>query len=275
MFRDIIIDGLKDTSEELKKRVGDPNAALPIGKEGADVLYVALAGTHTILPMAIIFHEAKTNWSLSLFEAANYGYFLGDTDKARAIAKRIVDEAKRLKVKEVIITECGHAYKVMQFLYEAWAKEKLPFKVRGVVEVMAEYIQKGLIKLKPGKIEEPVTYHDPCQVGRNAGFYEEPRYIVKLACRDYREMTPNREKNWCCGGGGGLVAETEFDDLRLKSGQKKVGQIKATGARLVVSPCENCRLQLGSLNEKYNLDIKISSIMDLVVDAMDLPGGKA
>jgi len=34
-------------------------------------------------------------------------------------------------------------------------------------------------------------------------------------------MTPNREKNWCCGGGGGLVAEDEFLELRLKSGEKK------------------------------------------------------
>jgi len=73
---------------------------LPIAKAGADVLYIALAGTHTILPMAIIFHQAKINWSLSLFEAANYGYFLGDVDKARIIAKRFVDEAKNLESKK-------------------------------------------------------------------------------------------------------------------------------------------------------------------------------
>jgi Fe-S oxidoreductase len=274
MFRDILIEGMKDTENELKAKVGDPNAVLPIGKEGADVLYVALAGTHTILPMAIIFHQAKINWTLSLFEAANYGYFLGDIEKAKAIAKRFVDEAKKLGVKEVIISECGHAYKVMNFLYEAWAKEKLPFKIRAVVDVMHDYIKEGRIKLRPGIVIDAVTYHDPCQVGRNGGFYEEPRDIVRMAAKDYREMTPNREKNWCCGGGGGLVAEDEFLDLRLKSGDKKVEQIRATGAKIVVTPCENCRLQLDSLNQKHNLGIKISSMMDWVAEAMELPQAK-
>jgi Fe-S oxidoreductase len=185
-----------------------------------------------------------------------------------------VDEAKALGVKKVIISECGHAYRVMEFLYEAWAKEKLPFKIRAAVDVMHDYIEEGKIKLKPGSLVEPVTYHDPCQVGRNGGFYEEPRDIVKAVAADYREMTPNREKQWCCGGGGGLVAESEFDSLRFKSGEKKVEQIRKTGAKELVTPCENCRLQIDSLNEKYNLGIRISSVMDLVVSAMDLPGGK-
>jgi Fe-S oxidoreductase len=275
MFRDVLVEGLKDTENDLKARVGDPSATIPIGKKGAESLYVALAGTHTILPMAIIFHEAKADWTLSLYEAANYGYFLGDTDKARKIAKRFVDEAKDLGVKEVIISECGHAYRVMEFFYEAWAKEKLPFKIRAAVDVMHDYITEGKIKLKPGSLKEPVTYHDPCQVGRNGGFYEQPRDIVKAVAADYREMTPNREKQWCCGGGGGLVAESEFDDIRLKGGQKKVEQIRKTGAKVLVTPCENCRLQIEFLNEKNNLGIRISSMMEMVVSAMDLPGGKA
>jgi Fe-S oxidoreductase len=274
MFRDILIEGLKDTENDLKARVGDPNATIPIGKKGAKSLYVALAGTHTILPMAIIFHEAKADWTLSLFEAANYGYFLGDTAKAKKIAQRFVDEAKALGVEEVILSECGHAYRVMEFFYEAWAKEKLPFKIRAVVDVMHDYVKEGKVKLKPGSLKERVTYHDPCQVGRNGGFYEEPRNLVKAVAADYREMTPNREKQWCCGGGGGLVAEEEFDKLRQVSGQKKVEQIRNTGARVLVTPCENCRLQIDMLNEKNNLGIRISSVMDMVVAAMDLPGAK-
>lgn len=83
-------------------------------------------------------------------------------------------------------------------------------------------------------------------------------------------MTPNRAKNWCCGGGGGLVAEDEFNALRMKSGEKKLEQIKATGATIVVTPCENCRLQLEGLREHYKLDYKISSVMDWVVRGMGL-----
>ncbi len=268
LFKDIIIETLKDTEKELQEKVGDSKAEIPIDKKGADMLYVALAGTHTILPAAVIFHKAGASWTLSMFEAANYGYFLGDVGQSVAIAKRIIDEAKTLGVKEIVITECGHAYRVMQFLYEAWTKEKMPFKIRGIVELMAEYIEQGKIELTGDKIKEPLTYHDPCQVGRNAGFYEEPRYIVNQVAADFREMTPNREKSWCCGGGGGLVAQPDMDDLRIRTGEIKRDQIIKTGARIVVSPCENCRLQLDSLNEKYNMNIKITSMMDLVANAI-------
>jgi len=272
LYKDIMIEVLRDTEKELQEKTGDKNASLPIEKEGADILYVALAGIHTIMPAAIIFHEAKKNWTLSLFEAANYGYFLGDSNKAREIAARIVNEAKALKVKEVIITECGHAYRVMNFLYEAWAKEKLPFKVTGIVEAISSYIDDGEIKLNKGSFKEPITYHDPCQVGRNAGFFDEPRKIMNIVASDFREMTPNREKNWCCGGGGGLVANPELEDFRLKTGKIKIDQIKETGANAIVSPCENCRLQLDNLNQKYDIGLEIKSLMDFVVDAMPLPG---
>jgi Fe-S oxidoreductase len=275
LFKDIIIDVLKDTEEELRQKVGDPNASIPIDKEGADLLYVALAGTHSILPAAVIFHEAKVSWSLSMFEAANYGYFLGDIEKAKVIAKRIVDEATRLKVKKVVITECGHAYRVMQYLYEGWTGNKHPFEVKSILEVMAQYIKVGKIKINFGQVKEPLTYHDPCQFGRNAGFYDVPRDIIRQVASDFRELTPNREKNWCCGGGGGLVAQPDLDVLRIETGEKKVEQIRTSGANIVVSPCENCRLQLDTLNEKYSMNIRITSMMDLVVDTMLIPSSKS
>lgn len=268
MFKDILRETLKETEDEVKVKLKDDNATIPIEKEGAEFLYVALAGTHTIFPAAMIFNKAKISWTLSMFEASNYGYFLGSSEKARMISERIINEAKRLKVKQIIITECGHAYRVMNFLYEAWAKEKLSFKIRGIVELITEFIKEGRIKLKEGNLKEPVTYHDPCQVGRNAGFYEEPRYIVKKISSDFRDLTPNRERNWCCGGGGGLVAMLELESFRIQTGKLKVDQIKETGAKILVTPCENCRLQIGNLNETYNLGISISSMMDFVAKNM-------
>jgi Fe-S oxidoreductase len=268
MFKDILQETLKETETELKEKLNDDNASIPMESQGADFLYVALSGTHTILPAAMIFNKAKISWTLSMFEASNYGYFLGSSKKAKAIAARIVDEAKRLKVKEIIITECGHAYRVMKFLYEAWSKEKLPFKIRGIVELITEFIKDGKVILKEGNFQEPVTYHDPCQVGRNAGFYDEPRYIMKKIAADFRDLTPNRERNWCCGGGGGLVAMPELEKFRIQTGKLKAEQIKKTGAKVLVTPCENCRLQIDNLNEVYGLGIEISSVMDFVVNNM-------
>lgn len=268
IYKDLMIDQIKELEAELKEKTKDPQAIIPIDKEGADVLYVALAGAHSILPAAIVFSLAKENWTLSLFEAANYGYFLGDTGRAHQIAKRIVDEAKRLKVKEVVITECGHAYRVFKHLDEVWGKEKYPFKVISIFEIFDRYLREGRLKVDPSRTKEPVTYHDPCQLGRNAGVFEEPRQVVKQIVSDFREMTPNRGKNWCCGAGGGLVAQEDLTEYRATTGKMKAEQIRATGAKIVATPCENCRLQLELLDERYGLGIKVVAVTDLLVDSL-------
>lgn len=268
MFRDVLLDGFKDMEKELREMTGNPKAEIPVDKEGADILYVALAGAHSILPAAAIFDRAKENWTLSMFEAANYGFFYGDAEKAKLIADRFIDEAKRLGVKEVVITECGHAYRVAKYFYEAWAKEELPFAVTHILEVIDRYLEEGRIEVNPRAITDPITYHDPCQIGRNGGIFEQPRNIIRRIATDFRDMSPNRERQWCCGGGGGLVAITEMDELRIKSGTRKVEQIQATGAKIVASPCENCRLQLQGLDERHELGLHVSSVMDLVMQAM-------
>ena len=267
MFGPIISDGFKDQEKELREEYGR-DIPIPVNKQGADVLYVALAGAHSIKPAAVIFDEAGANWTISMFEAANYGFFYGDPAKAKLIADRYMHEAKRLGVKEVVITECGHAYRVAEMFYEAWAKEKMPFKVRHILEVIDEYIADGRIKVDPRAIKERVTYHDPCQIGRNGGIFEQPRNIVKAIASDFVDMTPNREKQWCCGGGGGIVAMDEFDKVRIKSGDPKVAQIRATGATVLACPCENCRLQINELNLVHDLGLRIVPVMELVVEAM-------
>ncbi|MGW8180863.1 MAG: heterodisulfide reductase-related iron-sulfur binding cluster, partial [bacterium] len=86
------------------------------------------------------------------------------------------------------------------------------------------------------RIESPVTYHDPCNIARTGRIVEEPRELLRAICNDFREMTPNREENYCCGGGGGTVSIDEIREFRTGSlGKLKAEQIKATGAKYVVS----------------------------------------
>jgi len=271
MFHDVMIDGFKDIEAEVREITGDPTAEIPYDREGADILYVALAGAHSIRPAAVIFHEAKASWTLSFFEAANYGFFYGDVDKARIITKRFIDEAKRLGVKEIVVPECGHAYRVLELFYEAWSKEPLPFKVSHILEVVDRFITEGRITVEKGKTVGKVTYHDPCQIARNGGLFEQPRRIVRAITDDFVDLTPNREQQWCCGGGGGIVAMEEFKDVRLKSGSKKVEQLRASGASVLACPCENCRLQIEELNAVHSLGLEVRQVIDLVVDAMPLP----
>ncbi len=148
-------------------------------KKDANILYVGLAGAHSIVNPAIIFSAAKENWTLSFFEAVNFGFFAGDPEKANFIAQRIIKEATSLNVKEVVIVECGTAFRILRALMG-----KLPFKVSSIVEVIHRYLKEGKIKLKEGSVTEPVTYHDPCQLGRNGGVFEEPRDIIRRIVTD-------------------------------------------------------------------------------------------
>ena len=273
-YLDFFRDSIADMEKELQSLTGNPDARIPLQKQGAKILYVALAGAHTILPVAAIFETVHEDWTLSIYEAANYGVFLGDAAKAKAIAKRIVDEAKALGVQEIVISECGHAYYAMRWTAPNWFGDEFTFRVRSIVEVMAEYIQQGKLQLDPEANPEPITYHDSCNLGRKGGVIEEPRVIMRAAAQNYIEMSPTREENFCCGGGSGLVACPEAYDIRMTSGKPKLEQVNRTGAAVVAAACENCRLQLTDLSEHYGATYTVTALADLVVKAMRLPGNQ-
>ncbi len=268
IFKEMFLSQISELEKELQEITGNPEARIPVEKEGAKILYVALAGAHTILPPAIIFNEVKEDWTLSLYEAANYGVFLGDVERAKKIAKRIIDEAKRLKVEEVVIAECGHACAALVWEAPNWFGETFPFRIRSIVEVLAEYIQKGILQVNPDVHTEPVTYHDSCNLARTGGIFKEPRIILNAVVKDFREMNPYGIENYCCGGGGGLVALPEYYEKRMKAGKPKAEQIKRTGAKVVVAGCENCKLQLNDLNGYYNLNVQVKGLVDLVAEAI-------
>ena len=251
---------IKDLEKKVQQRLNlkSSEGLIPMEKKDADILYVGLAGAHSIITPAVIFNAAKENWTLSYFEAVNFGAFLGDPTKMDFITKRIIGEAKKLNIKEIVIVECGTAYRIMKYLLG-----KLPFKISSIVEVIHRYISEGKIKIKEGAIKEAVTYHDPCQLGRNAGIFDEPRDVIKQLAEDFREMSPTKEYNWCCGGGGGLVA-LDNEDFRIKTGKAKKDQIVATGAKIVVTACENCVTQLQTIRSGYGLDVEVKYLSEIV-----------
>jgi Fe-S oxidoreductase len=159
---------------------------------------------------------------------------------------------------------CGTAFRVTKQL----AGEQ-PFKVSSITEVHARYIREGRLKLDKTKLEGAVTYHDPCQIARNAGVIDEPRYILKHLTDDYRELTDDPRYNWCCGGGGGLVAMGEDTlDFRMKSATVKVDQVNDTGASILATACENCHAQLDNLNEHYKMGIEVKFLSSMIADAL-------
>lgn len=266
LFKEGFLAGIKNLEAEVVKKwkMEAGETAIPIDVEGAHLLYVALAGAHSIIPAAAIFNAAGENWTLSFFEAVNFGAFVGDPTRTKLIMDRIINEAERLKVKEVCICECGTAFRVMKQM-----SGKQPFKVLSITDVHARYLKEGRIKLDNSIFKEPITYHDPCQIARNAGVIDEPRYILKHLTNDYREMSPDPKYNWCCGGGGGLVAlGDETLDFRMKSARVKADQVKETGAKILATACENCHTQLSDLSDHYELGMEVKFLSSMIADAM-------
>ena len=270
---DFIKEFFVEQTKELEARLQEefhPDLEIPVERQGAEMLYVPLVGEHAIIPAAKIFHAAGQTWTLSLFTATNHSYFVGDMAKAKAAANWIVQEAKRLGVKAIVYPECGHASRTLFNYFEGWFGDELEGIERlNIVPLTFEYLKQGKIHIRPSAFDTPLTYHDSCSLGRSSGMFDEPRQLIHAVATDYREMTPNRELNWCCGGGGGLIAAAEdMLETRMKGGIPKVNQIRQTGAQWVVTACENCKTQLEDLNEHYELGIEIKGVIDLIADAL-------
>jgi len=265
-FKEGFLTGVKNLEAEVieKWKIQAGETAIPVDVAGADLLYVALAGAHSIIPAAAIFNAAGEKWTLSFFEAVNFGAFVGDPTKTKLILDRIITEALRLKVKEVCICECGTAFRVMKQL-----SGTQPFKVSSITEVHARYIRENRITLDKSKFDQAITYHDPCQIARNGGVIDDPRFILSHLTNDFREMSPEPKYNWCCGGGGGLVAlGDETLDFRMKSARVKADQVKETGANILATACENCHTQLDNLNDHYKMNVDVRFLSSMVADAL-------
>lgn len=158
---------------------------------------------------------------------------------------------------------------------EKWYKNDLQnFEVVTVFDLLIDYLKSERIRVDTSVHPHLTTYHDPCNYGRKSlktfghGYFEEPRWILQQCCENFVDMFPNREANYCCGAGGGAWA-LPFQEERVFYGRMKERQLRNTGARLVVTPCHNCRDQiLKSLRKEYNLDIEVKYLWELVADAL-------
>jgi len=272
------LETLEWMEEELQAEVGNPEAKIPVDKEGADFLFLWDPREIKYYPqdvqnIAKIFWAAGANWTCSSkwWDATHYALFNGNDEESYILIKRYADEYERLKVKELVITECGHATRAQRWGRKVWLNGA-DYPVRNIVQLMAEWIAEGRLKLDPAKNTEPVTFHDPCNSVRKEGIIEEPRYCIQRAVTDFREMWPNRRYNYCCGGGGGLLAMgKDIYPYRMAKGKLKAEQIERTGAKIVCTPCHNCFDQLSDVIKHYSLDVKVQHVHHLVGNALILP----
>ncbi len=275
ILREDIIDTLKWLEEDLQMEVNDTEAAIPLDKEGANILYTLNPREPKFFPLSIsavakIFYAAKESWTLStnVYDVTNYPYFAGDDEGAAELTKRMFDEIVKLHPRKLALAECGHGFRAFRWEGPRWIGKNYSAESLSILEIIADYIRNDRIKLYPSKNQKLTTLHDPCNLVRNGGVIEEQRYILKHAVTNFVEMTPNRADNYCCGGGGGMLSMGEYAERRIKAGKIKAEQIRKTGAKVVATPCHNCIDQLMELNREYNLGVEIKTVSEIVADAV-------
>lgn len=277
MDKEEFVDTVEWMEEELQKDIGDPNAKIPIDKEGAKQLWVLNPREVKFYPLLLqaqakIFYAAGESYTLSskYWDVTNYALFNGDDKDAATIAGYVLEEADRLGCDTIICSECGHGMRQLKYMAPIWLKRS-DFKVRAFVEVVADYIQSGRIKLNPTVNKERVTYHDPCNQARSGNYIEEPRIVLKNSVMDFVDLTPCGRDNFCCGGGGGALTMGEYRNWRLEAATVKAEQIKATGAKIIATSCHNCIDQLAEINRHYKLGVKVVNTCELTAKAIVLP----
>ncbi|MCG6878689.1 MAG: (Fe-S)-binding protein, partial [Deltaproteobacteria bacterium] len=86
--------------------------------------------------------------------------------------------------------------------------------------------------------DKRVTYHDPCDLGRHCGIYEEPRNTIGKIAPNFVEMPDNREEALCCGAGGGVRGA--FAKNSIAMARRRLAQAEEVGAEIVLTECNSC-----------------------------------
>ena len=88
------------------------------------------------------------------------------------------------------------------------------------------------------KTDKVVTYHDPCDLGRHCGIYEEPRQIIRKIAPNFVELRHNRANALCCGAGGGVRGAYPKNSIDMA--RRRLEEVEEIGAEIVLTECNSC-----------------------------------
>ncbi len=173
----------------------------------------------------------------------------GEGDLPLKNVEKNISLLARVEVDAVLVdcATCGAAFKKEYIALlkrkgmDTTGAETLKKKTLDVMEYVAARLEKLPLPKKGSGKRVRVTYHDPCHLVRAQGVSEAPRKILKaLPQVEYVEM---EEAGTCCGGGGAF----QFDFPGVSKGitEKKIKNIRQTGAGVIVTGCPGCRLTIG------------------------------
>jgi Fe-S oxidoreductase len=274
-------DTLQWQEEEAQAEFAD--LRIPLDKEGAEIMYSVIAPepkfqAQLIYQAAAIMHAAGVDWTMPSdlgWDNSDMAMYTGDNEIMGRVKRAHYDAAARLKVKRIVMGECGHAFRSVYDMGNRWLGwEMPPIPIVHAIDFYHELLKAGKIKIKK-KFETPVTLHDPCNVVRGGGLHEKSRYVANALCETVVEMTPNREHNYCCAAGGGVInCGPPYKMTRINGNRIKAEQLfaaKTRGAKVLVAPCHNCHSGLHDIVHHYGVGMEIKFFGDIIYEVMEKP----
>lgn len=183
---------------------------------------------------------------------------------AHDLMRHNVEAVRALKAK-TLVAACPSCYHTWKHEYPRLLGEPLGFEVQHETELLADLVQSGAFHLKP--VDKKVTYHDPCDLGRTGGIYEEPRQIIQaIPGIELVEMRDSRQYALCCGGGG----DVEMADAETSRAVacRRLGQAQETGAELIITACQQCKRTLLGAARKEKVRIRTLDVSELLWEAV-------
>ncbi|PFL18688.1 hypothetical protein COJ07_19080 [Bacillus cereus] len=231
-------------------RQGDDEVTVPTVKEkskaGEEFEYLFWVGSmgsydNRSQKIAISFAKLMNEAGISFAILGNKEKNSGDTPRRlgnefvfQEMATKNIEEFEKAGVKKIVTID-PHAYNTFKNEYPDFG---LQAEVYHHTELLARWVKEG--RLKPvHSIEETVTYHDSCYLGRYNEVYEAPRDILKaIPGVNLVEMARNRETGMCCGAGGGLMWMEETAGSRINVARTE--QALAVQPSIIGTGCPYC-----------------------------------
>jgi Fe-S oxidoreductase/nitrate reductase gamma subunit len=179
-------------------------------------------------------------------------------------AQKNIEVLKTYGVKK-IVTGCAHCFNTLKNEYPQFGGQ---YEVVHHTEFLLNLVKEGKLKLNTGRHDQ-VTYHDACYLGRYNNIFEAPRQLLSsVPGLKVAEMKRSRERNFCCGAGGGhLWLEEQKTGERINV--MRTDQAMATGARTIATACPYClqMFQDGIKTLAAEETVKVMDVAEILAEA--------
>ena len=162
-------------------------------------------------------------------------------------------------VKKVVVT-CPHCFTTIG---KDYAQSGYELQMLHHTQLLNTLIKEGRLKPSPHKSDKKLTYHDPCYLGRHNQIYAPPRELLEASGCDVEEMPRNKERSFCCGGGGGRMWMEEKIGTRINL--NRVDEAIDTGAQEVAVACPFCRIMVGDGMVARQSDVEVLDVAQILL----------